>query len=100
MDLDDLLDGIEIGGRGSDRVRRILRIAFGLLGTGLSAAGAWHVLGYDAGLPLRLAGAVFFLFLGAFWLVNVTLARRASWPWKGVVGAFVLLFLVRILLGA
>jgi hypothetical protein len=100
MDLDDLLDGIEIGGRGSERVRRVLRVAFGLLGTGLSAAGAWHMLRYDAGLPFRLAGVAFFLFFGAFWLVNVALGRRASWPWKGLVAAFALLFLVRILLGA
>jgi hypothetical protein len=100
MDFDDLFDGIEIGGRWSDRSRRALRLFFGLLGTGLSGAGIWHTLRYDATLPFRLAGALLFVFLGAFFLLNVALGRRWSWPWKGFVAAFVLLFLVRILFGA
>ena len=100
MDLDDLFDGIDLGVGRSRRVRGALRLLFGLLGTGLSGAGAWHTMGYDAGLAFRLAGALLFVFMGAFFLVNVTLGLRASWPWKGFVAAFVLLFVVRILFGA
>ena len=62
--------------------------------------GIWHTLQYDATLPFRLAGALLFVFLGAFFLLNVALGRRWSWPWKGFVAAFALLFLVRILFGA
>jgi hypothetical protein len=100
MDFDDLFDGIDLGLRGSRRVRALLRLLFGLLGTGLSGIGVWHTLHYDAGLAFRLAGALLFVFLGAFFLVNVALGRRSSWPWKGFVAAFVLLFVVRILFGA
>jgi hypothetical protein len=99
MDLDDLLDGIgpEIGK--SKRAHWVVRVLFGLLGVALSAAGAWHMVGYDASLHFRLAAVALFVFVGAFFLVNVTLARRASWPWKGLLAAFVLLFVVRIVLG-
>jgi hypothetical protein len=100
MDLDDLFDGFEIGGRWSNRARRALRLFFGLLGTGLSGAGIWHTLQYGAALHFRLAAALLFVFLGAFFLFNVALGRGWSWPWKGFVAAFVLLFLVRILFGA
>jgi hypothetical protein len=100
VDFDDLFDGIDFGLRGPRRVRTALRLFFGLLGTGLAGAGVWHMLGYDAGLAFRLAAALLFVFLGAFFLVNVALGRSSSWPWKGFVGAFVLLFVVRILFGA
>lgn len=100
LDLDDLFDGFgpELGR--SKRVRTAFRLFFGLLGTALSGAGAWLTLGYDAGLPFRLAGVLLFVFLGAFFLVNVAFRRGASWPWKGFIAAFVLLFLVRIVFGA
>jgi RimJ/RimL family protein N-acetyltransferase len=51
---------------------------------------------------LRRAGAEPWIerqLMGAFFLVNVTLARPASWPGKGRVAAIVLPFLVRIVLG-
>lgn len=98
MDLDDLFDGFGPELR-SKRVRAVLRVFFGLLGVALAAAGAWHMGGYEASLHFRLAAILLFVFLGAFFLVNVTLARRAGWPWKGFVGAFILLFVVRIVLG-
>jgi hypothetical protein len=100
VDFDDLFDGFDIGGRWSNRARRPLKLFFGLLGTGLSGAGIWQTLRYDATLPFRLAGALLFVSLGAFFLFNVALGRGWSWPWKGFVAAFVLLFLVRILFGA
>lgn len=99
MDLDDLFDGIDLGLGRSRRVRVVLRLFFGLLGAALGGAGAWHTLGYDASLHFRLAGALLFVFLGAFFLVNVALARRSSWPWKGFVAAFVLLFVARVVFG-
>jgi hypothetical protein len=99
MDLDDLLDGIGPDIGKSRRAQWVVRVLFGLLGTGLAAAGAWHMLSYEASLHFRLAGIALFVCMGALFLVNVTLLRRASWPWKGFVAAFVLLFVVRIVFG-
>jgi len=99
MDLDDLLDGADFGTGGSKRVQGVLRFFFGLVGTALCGAGVWLTLRYDASLHFRLAGALLFFFLLAFFLVNVTLRRAWSWPWKGALAAFVLLFLVRLALG-
>lgn len=99
MDLDDLLDGLGPDLIRSKRARGLARALFGLLGVGLSCAGAWNTLGYHASFHFRLVAVGLFVFVGAFFLVNVTLARRASWPWKGFVAAFVLLFVVRIVLG-
>ncbi len=99
MDLDDLFDGIGFDISRSKRAQWLIRVLFGLLGTALSAAGAWHMRDYDASLHFRLAAVALFVFLGAFFLVNVTLLRKASWPWKGLVAAFVMLFVVRIVFG-
>jgi hypothetical protein len=99
LDLDDLFDGFDLDLFRSKRAKGVLRVLFGLLGLGLSCAGAWHTLGYDARLHFRVVAVSLFVFMGAFFLVNVTLARRASWPWKGFVAAFVLLFVVRIVFG-
>jgi hypothetical protein len=99
VDLDDLFDGFGPDLVRSKRARGVLRVLFGLLGTGLACAGAWHTLDYDASLHFRVVATSLFVFMGAFFLVNVTLARRASWPWKGFVAAFVLLFVARIVLG-
>ena len=99
MDLGDLLDGFGPDLLRSKRAKGVMRVLFGLLGVGLSCAGAWHMLGHEASLHLRVVAASLFVFMGAFFLANVTLARQASWPWKGFVAAFVLLFAVRILLG-
>ena len=79
MDLDDLLDGFGPDLFKSKRAKGVLRVFFGLLGAGLAVA--------------------LFGFMGAFCLINVTFARRTSWPWKGFVAAFVLLFVVRIVFG-
>ena len=98
VDLGDLLDGFGPDLK-SKRAQAVIRVLFGLLGLVLSAAGGWHMRGYDAGLHFRLAGAAVFFFLGAFFLVNVILARNASWSWKGLLLSFALLFVVRILFG-
>jgi hypothetical protein len=98
VDLDDLLDGIGPDLK-SKRAQTVIRVLFGLLGLLLSAAGAWHMLGYDASVHFRLAAVVLFFFVGAFFLVTVILASKASWPWKGFLLSFVLLFVVRILFG-
>jgi len=99
MDLDDLLEGIGFDIGGGKRTQAVVRVFFGLLGTGLGVAGAWHMTGYDASLHFRLVAAALFVFMAAFFLLRVTLLRRASWPWKGFVAAFVLLFVVRIVFG-
>ena len=100
VDLDDLLDGIGPDLK-SKRAQTVIRVLFGLFlfGLVLSAAGAWHMLGYDAGLHFRLAAMVLYFFLGAFFLFTVIVASKASWPWKGFLWSFVLLFVVRILFG-
>ena len=98
VDLDDLLDGVGPDLK-SKRAQAVIRVLFGLMGLVLSVAGAWHMRGYDAGLHFRVAGAILFFFLGAFFLVNVILARKASWSWKGLLLSFVLLFVVRIVFG-
>ena len=99
VDLDDLLDGVGSDLGKSRRAQTVIRVLFGVLGVALSAAGARHMTGYDASLHFRGAAVLLFVFLGAFFLVNVTLARPAGWPWKGLLASFVLLFVVRIVLG-
>ncbi len=99
MDLDDLLDGVGPDIGTSKRAQWVVRVLFGLLGTGLGVAGAWHMLDYEASLHFRLAAVALFVFMAAFFLVNVTFLRRASWPGKGFVAVFVLLFVVRIVFG-
>lgn len=101
--LDDLFEGILDGfvaGEPSKRVQIILRVLFGLVGTGLAAAGIYHIMGYDAGLPFRLAGAVVFFFLGCFCIFNIALLKSWRWPGRYFVYSFIGLFAVRIIFGA
>lgn len=98
VDLGDMLDGFGPDLK-SKRAQALIRVLFGLLGLVLSAAGAWHMRSYDASLHFRIAGAILFFFLGAFFLVNVILTSKASWSWKGFILSFVLLFVVRIVFG-
>lgn len=106
--LDDLLESL-LGeafvrsGPKSKRAQWIARIFFGLLGTGLCLAGAWHFLfRYDGpGHAVTLACMVaVFGFLAAFCLFNLALARTWRWPGRGFVLAFVAIFVSRIVLGA
>lgn len=105
--LDDLLESL-LGeafvrsGPNSKRAQWIARIFFGLLGTGLCLAGAWHILfQYQGpGHPATLASMIaVFGFLAAFFLFNVALARTWRWPGWGFVFALVAIFVARILLG-
>ena len=105
--LDDLLESLLgeafVRGSNSRRAQWIARIGFGLLGTGLCLAGAWHFLFQYAGpghaVTIASMSAVFG-FLAAFFLFNVALARSWRWPGRGFVCAFVAIFVSRILLGA
>jgi hypothetical protein len=99
LDLDDLLDGIGLGIGGGKRAQAVVRILFGLLGTVLGVVGAGHMMGYEASLHFRAVAAALFVFMAAFFFLNVMLLRRVSWLWKGFVAAFVMLFVVRIVLG-
>lgn len=100
MDLDDLLESIELGGKAGPRTGAVFRILFGLVGLFLSGAGIYHLLNYDAGLAFRLAGATLFFFLGCFCLFNVVLLRPWKWPGWLLLLSFAGLFVVRIVFGA
>jgi len=103
-DLDEVLGELLVragmrkvgGGR---RTRGCLRAFFGLLLAGLSVAGVWKTMTYDASLHFRLAGAALFAALALFAVVNVLLLRRTRLPGCLVLLAFFALFAVRILLG-
>ncbi|MGE5927688.1 MAG: hypothetical protein ACM357_10050 [Gemmatimonadota bacterium] len=104
--LDDLLVhlfGQAVFGRydPSARTRLLVRLAFGLLGAVLGVAGAAHVVSRAEPSPhLRLAMAALLLSFGAFWLLNVGLAR--SWRWPGILtlASLIALIAARLLLGA
>jgi hypothetical protein len=83
----------------SRRAQLIARVFFGLLGTGLSVAGAVHfMLNNDEGrnAALRMNMVLMFVFLGCFCLFNIALARPWRWPGVLFVVSFVGLFVVRI----
>lgn len=104
--LDDLL-GQMVGeaafgrlGR-SRRAQLLLRLFFGLLGTGLGIASAIHVV---RNLPasngaMRASVVAMFLALAAVSLCNVGLGRRWKWPPLVFVAAFVSMFVTRLAVG-
>lgn len=86
----------------SERARLVARVAFGLLGAALGAAGAVHFA--TRGEPITNAGmfasvVLLFLCMSAFFLFNVALHRPWRWPGVGFVLSFVSLFATRIALG-
>jgi hypothetical protein len=100
--LDEIFEGILEGitlGEPSKRAGNIIRILFGLMGTFLGFAGMVHVMGYDASLHFRLAGAVLFFFLACLCCFNIMFLRRWKWPGLMFALSFVGLFVVRILFG-
>ncbi len=78
----------------------MMRLFFGILGTGLSTAGMYFTMGFEAGLHFRLAGAVMFFFLACFCFFNIALFKRWGWPGRFFLFSFGGLFVVRILFGA
>lgn len=101
--LEEILEGLLegwISSRGtSKRLGLVFRVFFGLLGLGLSVAGIYHMMRYDAGLHFRLAAAASLFFLACFCVFNVTLLSKWRWPGRFFVLSFVVLFMVRILFG-
>lgn len=87
----------------SRRVELLARIAFGLLGTALGAAGAVHFIrqpDLTGNKPMWLSMIAVFVFLAAFCLFNVSLARKWRWPGLLFIVSFGALFATRILFGS
>jgi hypothetical protein len=104
--IDDILASVFGGMLGerlgrSRRSQQLLRLFFGLLGAAMGATGAVYIgLGRaGGGLHLRACAVALFVFLAAFCLFNVALARAWRWPGRMFVLSFVALFVVRILFG-
>ena len=78
-----------------------VRLAFRLLGAGLGITGAaWMMFRPDgASLQMRFALAVLYLSIGAFWLLNVGLARMWRWPGILVAASLVALIAARFIFG-
>jgi hypothetical protein len=86
----------------SRRAQLIARVFFGLLGTGLSVAGAVHFMLNDrhgVNAVLRANMVLMFVLLGCFCLFNIALARRWRWPGVLFVVSFIGLFVIRIVFG-
>ena len=105
--IDDILAGIfgeAVLGRlsNSRRAQLLLRLGFGILGAGLSVAGAIHFALKDDltnNTAMRLSMMSLFVFLACFCLFNVAFARKWRWPGWLFVVSFVMLFVTRILFG-
>jgi hypothetical protein len=105
--IDDILAGIfgeVVFGRlgRSKRAQLVARLAFGLLGAGLAAVGAWHFALAPlpgAGAAMRASAVALFLFLGCFSLFNVALARGWRWPGRLFLVSLAALFVARIAFG-
>ena len=105
--LDDLL--AELFGRAiarrlpdSERAQLLVRVFFGLLGTGLAITGAVHFAGrteLTANAPMWLSMIGVFVFLACFCLFNVSLGRKWRWPGVLLIASFVALFVTRIAFG-
>ena len=101
---EDLFDDIHFGGQASKRAQTIVRIVFGAIGLFLAIAGLLHVLiaakFAGVGLPVRLAMANLFAFLGFFCAINIVLHKPSRWPGRGFLASLVLLIVVRLVFGA
>ncbi|MGE0440334.1 MAG: hypothetical protein AB7L66_20705 [Gemmatimonadales bacterium] len=84
----------------SRRVQLVARLLFGLLGACLGLAGIWHFAGIDStNRPLTASMIGLFAGMAAFFLFNVTLARRWRWPALLFAVSFGALFVARIAFG-
>lgn len=84
--------------KASRRVQLLTRLFFGLLGAGLSAAGAYHILFQveTGNAAFRASGVGLFVFFGSVWLFNVALGRQWKWPAVMTGVALVSMFVTRI----
>ena len=86
----------------SRRTQTLLRMGFGLLGTGLGIAGFAHfLLRVDPGRNTAMHASMLLLFamLSCFFLFNVALLRAWRWPGRLFVLALVALFATRFAFG-
>jgi hypothetical protein len=101
--LEALGEGIVVGkGEPSRRAQVLFRLFFGLLGTGLAAAGGIHFSSASeltSNVAMRLSMVVLFGALGCFCLFNVALLRTWRWPGRLFLISLAALFATRILFG-
>lgn len=85
----------------SQRAQVLLRVFFGLVGTFLGLAGAYHFIASVeiSNKAMHASMVALFLFIALFSLFNVVLKRPWRWPGLGIVVSFILLFVTRIALG-
>ena len=85
----------------SRRAHLLARLFFGLIGAALGIAGAAYMTLRPDGAspPMRLALALLFLSIGAFWLLNVGLARKWRWPGVLVAASLIALIAARFIFG-
>jgi hypothetical protein len=85
----------------SRRAQLLARLFFGLIGAALGIAGAAYMTLRPDGAspPMRLALALLFLSIGAFWLLNVGLARKWRWPGVLVAASLIALIAARFIFG-
>jgi hypothetical protein len=85
----------------SQRAHVLFRVFFGLLGTFLGFAGAYHfVVSVESSNRIMHASMVaLFVFVALFSLLNVACKRPSRWPALGIAVSFVSVFVSRILLG-
>jgi hypothetical protein len=102
--IDDILAGLfgeAVFGRlqPSRRAQLLARVFFGLVGGALGVAGVVHFSRVAASAHMTMSMMAVFVGLTCFCLFNIALGR--AWRWPGLLFAvsFVLLFVVRILLG-
>ena len=104
--LDDVLAGFfgeALFGRlrQTPRSTLIVRLFFGLIGTGLGLAGAFYLPASVSSSNGALVAAMRALFvsLAGFFLFNVMLARPWRWPGLSFLCCLVLVFVIRIVFG-
>jgi hypothetical protein len=87
----------------SRKAQVVARIFFGLLGTGLGLAGAYHFLARAPMPAHRLMHASMvslFLFIAALSFFNVACKRPWRWPTLGAAVSFVILLAASLFRGA
>jgi hypothetical protein len=85
----------------SQRAQVLFRVFFGLLGTFLGLAGAYHFIASveTPNKGMHASMVALFVFLALFSLFNVAFKRPWRWPGLGIIVSFVALFVTRVVLG-